>query len=172
MSGLSSSSPPHGAEVSSSRQPQVAMRDKTVGSSSRQAARPAREDRRTVRPRVAPRGTGASESQRSTPCQVDPPRRLEERPACARQLYDGSNRPDSDSLQRCRSREKSSDSALTPSALSVAEPSAAPRHLQSLLIRGGRAPDVHVSLVAGWGQDVSSPTSDFFIIGLQTRFVC
>jgi hypothetical protein len=31
----------------------------------------------------------------------------------------------------------------------VAEPSAAPRRLQSLLIRGGRAPDVHVSLVTG-----------------------
>jgi hypothetical protein len=33
----------------------------------------------------------------------------------------------------------------------VAEPSAAPRRLQSLLIRGGGAPDVHVSLVAGGG---------------------
>jgi hypothetical protein len=34
----------------------------------------------------------------------------------------------------------------------VAEPSAAPRRLQSLLIRGGGAPEVHVSLVAGGGQ--------------------
>jgi hypothetical protein len=33
----------------------------------------------------------------------------------------------------------------------VAEPSAAPRRLQSLLIRGGGAPDVHVSLVTGGG---------------------
>jgi hypothetical protein len=40
MSGSSPSSPPRGAEVSSSRQPQAAARDKNVGSSSRQAARP------------------------------------------------------------------------------------------------------------------------------------
>jgi hypothetical protein len=33
----------------------------------------------------------------------------------------------------------------------VAEPSAAPRRLLSLLIQGGGAPDVHVSLVAGGG---------------------
>jgi hypothetical protein len=33
----------------------------------------------------------------------------------------------------------------------VAEPSAAPRRLQLLLIWGGGAPDVHVSLVAGGG---------------------
>jgi hypothetical protein len=39
--------------------------------------------------------------------------------------------------------------ASMPSAPPVAEPSAAPRHLQSLLIRGGGAPDVHVSLVTG-----------------------
>jgi hypothetical protein len=55
MSGSSSSSPPRGAEVSSSRQPQVATRDKTVGSSSRQVARPAR----TVHPRVVPSRTCA-----------------------------------------------------------------------------------------------------------------
>jgi hypothetical protein len=61
----------------------------------------------------------------------------------ARQLYDGSDRPDSDSLQRRRSGGRSLDSASTPSA--------APRRLQSLLIRGGGAPNVHVSLVAGGG---------------------
>jgi hypothetical protein len=38
-----------------------------------------------------------------------------------------------------------------PSAPPVAEPSAAPRRLQSLLIRGTGAPDVHVSLVVGGG---------------------
>jgi hypothetical protein len=38
-----------------------------------------------------------------------------------------------------------------PSAAPVAETSTAPRRLQSLLIRGGRAPDVHVPLVAGGG---------------------
>jgi hypothetical protein len=32
MSGSSSSLPPHGTEVSSSRQPPMAMRDKMVGS--------------------------------------------------------------------------------------------------------------------------------------------
>jgi hypothetical protein len=39
----------------------------------------------------------------------------------------------------------------TPSAPPVVEPSTTPRHLQSLLIRGGGAPDVHVSLVTGGG---------------------
>jgi hypothetical protein len=119
------------------------------------AARPAQEDQRTVRPRVVPSGTGVYEPQGSMPRQVDPPRRSEERPASARQLYDGSDRPDSDSLQRCRLRARSSDSASTPSTPPVAEPSAAPRHLQSLLIRGGGAPDVHVSLIAGGGHDPS-----------------
>jgi hypothetical protein len=66
-----------------------------------------------------------------------------------RQLYDGLDRPDSNSLQRRRSQGRSSDSALTPSTASVAEPSATPRRLQSLLIRGGGAPDVHVPLIAG-----------------------
>jgi hypothetical protein len=41
MLGSSSSSPPRGTEVSSSRQPQATVRDKTVGSSSCQAACPA-----------------------------------------------------------------------------------------------------------------------------------
>jgi hypothetical protein len=45
MSGSSSSSPPRGTEVSSSRQPAVTRRDKTVSSSSRQAARPAQRTR-------------------------------------------------------------------------------------------------------------------------------
>jgi hypothetical protein len=107
MPGSSSSSPPRGTEVSSSRQPQAAGRDKTVGSSSRQAARPAREDQGTVRPRVVPSGTGTFEMQRSTPHQADPPKWSEERPVSARQLYNGSDRLDSDSLQRRRSRGRS-----------------------------------------------------------------
>jgi hypothetical protein len=53
------------------------------------------------------------------------------------QLYDGSDRPDSDSLQRRRSRGRSSDSTSTPSAVPVVDPSTAPQCLQSLLIRGG-----------------------------------
>jgi hypothetical protein len=51
-----------------------------------------------------------------------------------RQIYDGSNRLDSDSLQRRRSRGRSSDSASTPSAAPVAELSTAPRRLQLLLV--------------------------------------
>jgi hypothetical protein len=39
----------------------------------------------------------------------------------------------------------------TPNTPPVAEPSTAPWRLQSLLIRGGGALDVHVSLVAGGG---------------------
>jgi hypothetical protein len=155
MSGSSSSSPPRGTEVSSSHRPAVTGRDKTTGSSSCQVARPAREGQRAVRSRTVPSGAGASEPQRSAPRQVDPPRRSEEQPTTARLLYDGSDRPDSDSLQRRRSRGRSSDSASTPSAPPVAEPSAAPRRLQSLLIRGGGASDVHVSLVTSGGH---SPT--------------
>jgi hypothetical protein len=100
---------------------------------------------------VAPSGTGASEIQRSAPRQADPPRWSEERPASARQLYDRSDRLESDSLQRRRSWGRSSDSASTPSASPVAVPRAGPWRLQSLLIRGGGAPDVHVSLVTGGG---------------------
>jgi hypothetical protein len=125
------------------RRPQVAGRDKTVGLSSRQVAPLARVDQQSARSRAAPSGTGVSKSQGPAPRQADPSRRSEERPASARQLYDGSDRPDSDSLQRRWSSGRSSDSASTSSAPPVVEPSAAPRRLQSLLIRGGRAPDVH-----------------------------
>jgi hypothetical protein len=100
----------------------------------------------------APSGSSATESQRTAPRQDDPPRMSEERPASARQLYDGSDRPDSDSLQRRRSQGKLSDSVSTPSVPQAAKSGAAPRRLQSLLIRGGGAPDVHVSLVVGGGQ--------------------
>jgi hypothetical protein len=101
---------------------------------------------------MAPSGTGASESRRAVPCQADPPRWSEERPTPVRQLFDGSDCLDSDSLLRHRSRAKSTDSASTLSARQVADSSAAPRCLQSLLIQGGRALDVHVSFVAGGGQ--------------------
>jgi hypothetical protein len=152
MSGSSSSSPPRGVEVSSSHQPQAARRDKTVGSSSRLVATPVREDQRMTRSHATTGGTGAPEARRPAPRQADPPRRSDERPPSARQIYDGSECPDSDSLQRRRSRGRSSDSVSTPSAPPVAEPSAAPRRLQSLLIQGNGAPEVHVSLVAGRGQ--------------------
>jgi hypothetical protein len=117
-----------------------------------------------------PSGTGAFDSQRSAPRQADPPRRSEERSASARQLYEGSDRPDSDSLQRRRSRGKSSESASTPSAPPMAEPSTAPLRLQSLLIRGGRAPDVHVSLVAGGAHD-PSPAVLTVYFGTPSMFI-
>jgi hypothetical protein len=144
--------PPRATEVSSSRRPQTVARDKHVGSSSRQAARPAREDQRTVRTRMEPSRTGSSRSQRAVPRQADPPRRSAERPAPVCQLYDGSDRPESDSLQRHRSRAKSTDSVSTLSAPQAVDSGVTLRCLQSLLIRGGGALDVHVSLVAGGGQ--------------------
>jgi hypothetical protein len=113
MSGSSSSSPPRATELSSSRWPQMAAHDKNAGSSSRPAAHFAREDQQAARPRVAPSRTGAPESQRAPPHQADPPRQSEERPAPVRQLFDGSDCPDSDSLQRRRSRARSTDSAST-----------------------------------------------------------
>jgi hypothetical protein len=113
---------------------------------------PYSRDQRTVRPRVAPSRTGTSESQRATPSQADPPRRSEERSARVPQLFDGSDRTDSDSLQRRRSRARSTDSA-TPSVPQAVDSGASPRRLQSLLIRGGGAPNVHVSLIAGGARD-------------------
>jgi hypothetical protein len=101
---------------------------------------------------VASGGTGTSESQRTSPCQADPPRRSKEQPASARQLYDGSDRPDSDSLQRCRTRGEVDGLCVDTTTLQVVESGGTTRYLQSLLIQGGRAPDVHVSLVAGGGQ--------------------
>jgi hypothetical protein len=178
MSGSSSSSPPCGVAVSSSRQSQATARNKTVSSSSRQVARPAQVDQRTVRPRVALSRTGTSEPQRSMPLQADPPRRSEERPTSACQLYDGSDHPDSNSLQRRRSLARSSDSASMLSAPQVAEPSTAPRRLQSLLIRGSGTPDVHVSLIAagprsnpdrrGGAGGGGGRCSNFFVVGLLT----
>jgi hypothetical protein len=69
-----------------------------------------------VCPHVAPSGTGVPESQRAPPRQADLPRRSEERPARVRQLFDGSDRPDSGSLQRRRSRARSTNSTSSPSA--------------------------------------------------------
>jgi hypothetical protein len=99
MLGSSSSSPPRATKVSSSQQPQMAAHDKNAGSSSHLAARPTLEDQRVVRLWVAPNGACAPESQRAPPRQADRPRWSEERPALVRQLFDGSDRPDSDSLK-------------------------------------------------------------------------
>jgi hypothetical protein len=84
MSGSSSSSPPRGAEVSSSRRPREAGRDKTVGSSSRPATPPTRVGQWSVRSRAAPSGTGTPEPQRPAPRQADLPRRSAERSVSVR----------------------------------------------------------------------------------------
>jgi hypothetical protein len=141
--------------VSSSCWPQEAGRDKVVGLSSRPTAPPIRVGLRSTHSRTAPSGTGTPKPPGSTPRQIDPPRRSEEHSVPVRQLYDGSDRLASDSLQRRWSRGRSSDSTSTPSVVPTEEPSAAPRRLQSLLIRGGGAPDVHVPLVAGGGHGPS-----------------
>jgi hypothetical protein len=52
----------------------------------------------------------------------------------------------------------------------MAEPSATPLRLQSLLIRGGRAPDVHVSLVAGGAHD-PSPAMSTVYFGTPSMFI-
>jgi hypothetical protein len=51
------------------------------------------------------------------------------------QLFDGSDRPDSDSLQRRRSLARSMDLASMSSVAQVADSGTAPQCLQSLLIR-------------------------------------
>jgi hypothetical protein len=48
----------------------------------------------------------------------------------------------------------------TPSAVLVVESSAAPRHLQSLLIRGGGSLDVHVPLITGGGRGPSPAVAE------------
>jgi hypothetical protein len=109
------------------RDKQLALPDRTSGQSTL-VWRPARQ---------APSSHREPRPAKVTP---PPPRWSEERLAPIRQLFDGSDHLDSDSLQRHRSRAKSTDSASTL------------RRLQSLLIWGGGAPDVHISLVAGGGQ--------------------
>jgi hypothetical protein len=75
---------------------------------------------------MAPSRTGASEAQSAAPRQADPLRRSEERAAPVRQLFDGFDRPDSYSLQRHRSRAKSTDSTSTPSAPHAVDSGTAP----------------------------------------------
>jgi hypothetical protein len=86
------------------------------------------------------------------PRRVDPPKRSEERESSPRNLFDRSDHPDANSLRRCPSRARSTGSASTPSMPHEAYSSTAPRCVQSLIIRGSRAPDVQVSLPAGGGQ--------------------
>jgi hypothetical protein len=83
---------------------------------------------------MEPSDPRASEARRDPPCRADPPRQSEERATPCRHLFDGSDRPDSDPLQRRPSRARSIGSASTLSALQEADSSAAPRRLQSLII--------------------------------------
>jgi hypothetical protein len=156
MSRSSTPSPPLTVEVTSSRRPVPTAHEKNVGLSSRSGARPAREDQRATRSRTAPSSSGASEARR------DLPRRSEERAPPSRHLFNGSDCPDTDSLQKRPSRARSTSSASTPSAPREADSSAAPQRLQSLIIQGGRASDVQVSLAAGEGQ---GPTSAMAEVG-------
>jgi hypothetical protein len=79
-----------------------------------------------VRPRVAPGGPGAPEARRDPPSRADPPRWSEDRQAPSRHLFDGSDRPDVDSLQRRRSRARSTGSASTLSTSQEADSNATP----------------------------------------------
>jgi hypothetical protein len=160
MLGSSTPSPPRAVEVTSSRRPDPVAHEKNVGLISRSTARPVREDQRATRSNTTPGGLGASEARRNLPCRVDPPNRSEERALPSRHLFNSSNRPDTDSLQRHPSRARSTSSASMPSAPQEADSGAAPRCLQSLIIRGGRAPDVQVSLAAGGGQGSASATAE------------
>jgi hypothetical protein len=151
MSGLSSSSPPATPECrcrDSRRQPRATRL--WAQAHDKQLALPERSSGWSALVRRPADGRPSVAEIRTLPSRT--PRRSKERSASARQLYDDSDRPDSDSLQRRRSRGKSSDSASTPSAPQAVDSDAAPRRLHLLLIRGGGAPDVHVSLVAGGGQ--------------------
>jgi hypothetical protein len=148
MSGSSSSSPPRGAEVSSSCRPREVRCDKTVGSSSRPVALPARVGQWSVRSHAAPSGTDTPEPQRPTP--VKPTllegRRSDRCPSASFMTARTGLTP-----TPCKHAGRGGGhriSASTPSGPPAAEPSVVPRRLQSLLIRGGGTPDVHVSLVA------------------------
>jgi hypothetical protein len=109
---------------------------------------------------MAPGGSSMSEARRDPPHLADPPRRSEERATPPRHLFDGSDRLDSDSLQRCPSRVRSTGSASKLSAPQEADSGTAPRRLQSLIIRGCVAPDVQVSLAAGRGQGSTSAMAE------------
>jgi hypothetical protein len=78
---------------------------------------------------MAPDGPSAPEVRRDPPRRADPSRRSEERTTPSRHLFDGSDRPDANSLQRHRSRARSTDSVLTPSAPQEADSGTAPQRV-------------------------------------------
>jgi hypothetical protein len=142
----SSASPPQAVEVTSLRRPEPAAHEKSMGSSSRSVARPIREDQWVTRSRTAPGGSSASEVRRDPPRRVDPPRRPEQQEPSPRHLFDGSDRTDTDSMQRRLSWARSTSSASTLSAPQEADSGATPRCLKSLIIWRCEAPNVQVSL--------------------------
>jgi hypothetical protein len=93
------------------------------------------------------------------------PRRPEEHGPSPRHLFNDSDRPDRDSLKRCPSRARLTTPALTPNAPQGADLGATPRRLQSLIIWGGGALNVHVSLPVGGGQ---GPAFDVAEVGRTT----
>jgi hypothetical protein len=110
----------------------------------------------------APGGPGASEVRRDPPRRDDLPRRPEEHEPSPCYIFDDFDRLDTDSVQRCLSQVRSTSSASTPSVPQGADSGTTPRRLQSLIIQGGGAPDVHVPLPAGGGQ---GPASDVAEVG-------
>jgi hypothetical protein len=146
MSGSFSSSPPRATEVSSSRQPQTAAREKNVGSSSRSAAHPAREDQWEVRSRVGRRGVESPTSS-SQPSEAvggatgsSPPtfRRLQ--PPRLGLPADAPVAGEVDRLGVDAERATGGGFQRRPAAPSV------------IAYPGRPAPDLHISLVTGRGQ--------------------
>jgi hypothetical protein len=162
MSGSSTPSPPRVVEVTSSRRPEPAAREKGAGSSLRSVALLVREDQRVTHSHMMLGSPGASEVRRDPPRQDDPPRMPVEHKPSPHHLFDGFDRPNTDSLQRRPSRARSTTPTLTLSVPQGVDTSAVPQRLQSLVIRGGGAPDVHVPLSAGGSQ---RPTSDAAEVG-------
>jgi hypothetical protein len=74
---------------------------------------------------MTPGRPSAPEARRDLHHRADLPRRSEEWTIPSRHLFDGSDRPDADSLQRHRSQARSTDSASTPTVPQEADSSAA-----------------------------------------------
>jgi hypothetical protein len=152
--------PPRAVEVTSSLRPEPTTRGKDVGSSSRSEARLVREDQRVTRSRTAPRGSGTLEGQRDLPRRDDPPRWPVEHEPSPHHLFDSSDRQDADSLQRRSLRARSTMPASTPSVPQGASTSIPSQSLQSLVIRGGGALDVHVPLSVSGSQGPASNAAE------------
>jgi hypothetical protein len=91
MSGSPSPSPRQAVEVSLSRRPELATREKGAGSSSQSRARPIREDQRVIRSHTMPGVPCASERRRDPPHRDDPPKRPAEHKPSPCHLFDGSD---------------------------------------------------------------------------------